>query len=55
MGRGYVWLDTGTHESLVVEASAFIETVEKRHGLRVCCPEEIAYYNGWIDDAGCAS
>ena len=50
MGRGYAWLDTGTHESLV-EASTFIETVEKRQGLRVCCPEEIAYYNGWIDDA----
>ena len=49
MGRGYAWLDTGTHESLV-EASTFIETVEKRQGLRVCCPEEIAYYNGWIDD-----
>ena len=49
MGRGYAWLDTGTHESLV-EASTFIETIEKRQGLRVCCPEEIAYFNGWIDD-----
>ena len=48
MGRGYAWLDTGTHESLV-EASTFIETIEKRQGLRVCCPEEIAYFNGWID------
>ncbi|MBK6333045.1 MAG: glucose-1-phosphate thymidylyltransferase RfbA [Thermomonas sp.] len=50
MGRGYAWLDTGTHESLV-EASTFIETIEKRQGLRVCCPEEIAYFNGWIDSA----
>ena len=50
MGRGYAWLDTGTHESLV-EASTFIETIEKRQGLRVCCPEEIAFHNGWIDAA----
>ena len=49
MGRGYAWLDTGTHESLV-EASTYIETIEKRQGLRVCCPEEIAYFNSWIDD-----
>jgi glucose-1-phosphate thymidylyltransferase len=48
MGRGFAWLDTGTHESLV-EASTYIETIEKRQGLRVCCPEEIAYFNGWID------
>ena len=48
MGRGYAWLDTGTHESLV-EASTIIETIEKRQGLRVSCPEEIAYFNGWID------
>ena len=48
MGRGYAWLDTGTHESLV-EASTFIETIEKRQGLRVSCPEEIAYFNGWIE------
>ena len=48
MGRGYAWLDTGTHESLV-EASTFIETIEARQGLRVCCPEEIAFFNGWID------
>ncbi len=50
LGRGYAWLDTGTHESLL-EASTFIETIEKRQGLRVCCPEEIAYFNQWIDDA----
>ena len=50
MGRGYAWLDTGTHESLV-EASTFIQTIETRQGLRVCCPEEIAFYNGWIDAA----
>ncbi|WP_246109275.1 glucose-1-phosphate thymidylyltransferase RfbA [Vulcaniibacterium gelatinicum] len=48
LGRGFAWLDTGTHESLV-EASSYIETIEKRQGLRVCCPEEIAYANGWID------
>ena len=48
LGRGYAWLDTGTHESLV-EASTYIETIEKRQGLRVCCPEEIAYFNKWID------
>ena len=50
LGRGYAWLDTGTHESLV-EASSYIETIEKRQGLRVCCPEEIAWSAGWIDDA----
>ncbi len=49
LGRGYAWLDTGTHESLL-QASNFIETIEERQGLRVCCPEEIAYSNGWIDD-----
>lgn len=48
LGRGYAWLDTGTHQSLL-EASTFIETIEARQGLRVCCPEEIAYGNGWID------
>ena len=48
MGRGYAWLDTGTHESLV-EASTYIETIVKRQGLRVCCPEEIAYFNQWIN------
>jgi glucose-1-phosphate thymidylyltransferase len=50
LGRGHAWLDTGTHESLV-EASTYIGTIEKRQGLRVCCPEEIAWNNGWIDDA----
>jgi len=50
LGRGYAWLDTGTHESLL-EASTYMETIEKRQGLRACCPEEIAYHNRWIDAA----
>ena len=49
LGRGYAWLDTGTHSSLL-EASNYIETIEARQGLRVCCPEEIAWNNGWIDE-----
>ena len=47
LGRGFAWLDTGTHDSLS-EASTFIEVIEKRQGLKVACLEEIAFKNGWI-------
>ena len=51
MGRGYAWLDTGTHASLL-DAGNFVRTLENRQGLQVGCPDEIAFDQGWIDEAG---
>src|SRR5262249_14899904 len=50
LGRGFAWIDAGTHDSLL-EASHFISMIERRQGMKVSCPEEIAFLKGWIDDA----